>query len=63
MARSGLVTDIGCQDTLLRAEHDQMRLVGVGLKGIVAIAMQDAVSRCRYGSYRKHKKSRRADDS
>lgn len=43
MARDGFVTDIGCKDTLLRAEHDQMRLVGVGLKGIVAIAMRDAV--------------------
>ncbi len=43
VARVGHITDIGCQDTLLRAEHEQMRLVGVGLKGIVAIAMRDAV--------------------
>jgi mannose-1-phosphate guanylyltransferase/mannose-1-phosphate guanylyltransferase/mannose-6-phosphate isomerase len=43
VARAGNATAIGCQDTLLRSESDGLELVGIGLKGIVAIAMPDAV--------------------
>lgn len=36
-------TAIDCEDTLLRSETDAVELVGIGLKNIVAIAMNDAV--------------------
>lgn len=39
----GSVTAIDCQDTLLRSEEDNIHLVGLGLKNIVAVAMRDAV--------------------
>lgn len=34
---------IDCSDTLLRSEADSLRLVGIGLDNIVAVAMPDAV--------------------
>jgi mannose-1-phosphate guanylyltransferase/mannose-6-phosphate isomerase len=34
---------IDCTDTLLRSEADSLRLVGIGLDNIVAVAMPDAV--------------------
>lgn len=40
---SGAVTAIECENSLLRAEQDQVRLVGLGLKNIAAIATRDAV--------------------
>ncbi|MCB6180115.1 mannose-1-phosphate guanylyltransferase/mannose-6-phosphate isomerase [Rhodobacter sp. Har01] len=40
---TGNVTAIGCENTLLRCEDDNIRLVGLGLKNIAAIAMRDAV--------------------
>ena len=43
VATSGAAEAIGCADTLLRAESEGQALVGIGLKGIVAIAMRDAV--------------------
>lgn len=39
----GNATAIACQDSLLRAEGEGMQLVGIGLDGIVAVAMPDAV--------------------
>ncbi|KIT16306.1 mannose-1-phosphate guanylyltransferase/mannose-6-phosphate isomerase [Jannaschia aquimarina] len=36
-------TAIDCEDTLLRSESDQVEVVGIGLKDIVAVAMNDAV--------------------
>ena len=44
VATSGPVTEIGCTDTLLRAEGaGGPHLVGVGLDGIAVVAMPDAV--------------------
>lgn len=40
---SGSVTAIDCSDSYLRSEADGIRLVGLGLKGLVAVAMPDAV--------------------
>ncbi|MCC5999900.1 MAG: mannose-1-phosphate guanylyltransferase/mannose-6-phosphate isomerase [Pararhodobacter sp.] len=34
---------IGCDNSLLRAESDDQRLVGIGLSDIIAVAMPDAV--------------------
>jgi mannose-1-phosphate guanylyltransferase/mannose-6-phosphate isomerase len=34
---------IDCTDTLLRSESDRVELVGIGLEGIIAVAMGDAV--------------------
>jgi mannose-1-phosphate guanylyltransferase/mannose-6-phosphate isomerase len=39
----GGATAIDCRDTLLRSESDGLRLVGIGLDNIVAVAMPDAV--------------------
>lgn len=39
----GAATQIGCSDTLLRSEPEGPELVGLGLDGIVAVAMPDAV--------------------
>ena len=39
----GTATAIDCQNTLLRSESDNIQLVGLGLKDIVAVAMNDAV--------------------
>lgn len=43
VACSGPVTAIDCRNSLLRSEHPDQELVGLGLDGIVAIAMTDAV--------------------
>jgi mannose-1-phosphate guanylyltransferase/mannose-1-phosphate guanylyltransferase/mannose-6-phosphate isomerase len=43
LATSGTVTAIDCRDTYLRSEDPEVRLVGLGLDGIVAVAMHDAV--------------------
>lgn len=43
VATSGAVTALDCHDSYLRSEDAGMRLVGLGLNGIVAVAMRDAV--------------------
>jgi len=43
LAISGPVTAIDCRDSYLRSEDTGLRLVGLGLDGIVAVAMNDAV--------------------
>ncbi len=40
---AGHATAIDCADTLLRSEAEGLELVGLGLSGIVAVAMPDAV--------------------
>lgn len=40
---SARATAISCEDTLLRSENDEVEIVGIGLKGVVAVAMHDAV--------------------
>lgn len=40
---SGSATALDCDDTLLRSEEDQLEIVGIGLKNIIAVAMPDAV--------------------
>ena len=42
-ASFGHVTVLECENSLLRAESDDIELVGIGLKNIVAVAMRDAV--------------------
>ncbi|MGY9045541.1 mannose-1-phosphate guanylyltransferase [Puniceibacterium antarcticum] len=36
-------TAIGCCDTLLRSESERLQVVGIGLKDIIVVAMDDAV--------------------
>ncbi|MCG6901361.1 MAG: mannose-1-phosphate guanylyltransferase/mannose-6-phosphate isomerase, partial [Rhodobacter sp.] len=43
VATSGNALALECRDTLLRSEAEGMELVGIGLDGIVAVAMPDAV--------------------
>ncbi len=43
VATSGAVTQIDCSDSYLRSEDDNIQLVGLGLDGIVAVAMRDAI--------------------
>ena len=43
VATLGPITAIDCHDTLLRAESDTIRLVGIGLTNIVAVATPDGV--------------------
>jgi len=43
VATSGNALALDCRDTLLRSEAEGVELVGIGLEGIVAIAMPDAV--------------------
>jgi mannose-1-phosphate guanylyltransferase/mannose-6-phosphate isomerase len=43
VAVSGAVTVIDCADSLLRSDSDGVELVGIGLKNIIAVAMNDAV--------------------
>ena len=43
VATSGSVTEIDCRDSYLRSEDDNIQLVGLGLNGIVAVAMRDAI--------------------
>lgn len=42
-ALSGQVTALDCEGSLLRSEEEGVALVGIGLRGIVAVAMRDAV--------------------
>jgi mannose-1-phosphate guanylyltransferase/mannose-6-phosphate isomerase len=39
----GSATAIACHDTLLRSDDEGVELVGIGLDGIIAVAMKDAV--------------------
>ena len=43
VATNGHATAIDCTDTLLRSEAEGLHIVGLGLDGIVAVAMPDAV--------------------
>ncbi len=43
VATSGHATAIDCTNTLLRSESDGIELVGIGLDGIIAVALPDAV--------------------
>ncbi|MAW08467.1 MAG: mannose-1-phosphate guanylyltransferase/mannose-6-phosphate isomerase [Halobacteriovoraceae bacterium] len=40
---SGAATAIDCHDTLLRSDSENLEVVGIGLDGIMAVAMNDAV--------------------
>ncbi|MFY0634832.1 MAG: mannose-1-phosphate guanylyltransferase/mannose-6-phosphate isomerase [Vannielia sp.] len=40
---TGEATAIDCDDTLLRSDSDRLEVVGIGLKNVMAIAMNDAV--------------------
>lgn len=40
---SGAATALDCEDSLLRSDSDQLEIVGIGLKNIMAVAMNDAV--------------------
>ena len=40
---TGEATAIDCADTLLRSDSDRLQVVGIGLKNVIAIAMNDAV--------------------
>jgi len=42
-ALSANVTAFDCENTLLRSENEGIELVGIGLKNVVAVAMNDAV--------------------
>ena len=39
----GSATAIDCEDTLLRSDSERLEVVGIGLKNIMAVAMNDAV--------------------
>lgn len=43
LVQEGQVLALDCRDSLLRSEDEGLQLVGIGLEGIVAIAMPDAV--------------------
>ena len=43
LVTQGEATAIDCRDSFLRSEEEGLRLVGLGLDGIVAVAMRDAV--------------------
>ena len=43
VATTGSVTQIDCKDSYLRSEDENIQLVGLGLDGIVAVAMRDAI--------------------
>ncbi len=43
VATAGEATAIDCRNTLLRSDNDGVRLVGIGLKDTIAVAMRDAV--------------------
>lgn len=40
---AGDATAIDCEDTLLRSDSERLEVVGIGLKNIMAVAMNDAV--------------------
>ncbi len=62
---TGPAAALGCRNTLLRAEDPDQALVGLGLDGIVAVAMRDAVLVADMGASQKVKEVvtalRRAD--
>jgi mannose-1-phosphate guanylyltransferase/mannose-6-phosphate isomerase len=41
--QQGSVLALDCRDSLLRSEDEGLQLVGIGLEGIIAVAMPDAV--------------------
>ena len=43
VVQTGRVLALDCRDSLLRSEDEGLQLVAIGLDGIVAVAMQDAV--------------------
>jgi mannose-6-phosphate isomerase-like protein (cupin superfamily) len=43
MVTTGDVTAIDCEDSLLRSDTDGVELVGIGLKDMIVVAMQDAI--------------------
>jgi len=43
VSMSGAVTAIDCDDTLLRSESDGVEVVGIGLRDVLVVAMNDAV--------------------
>ncbi|MBT0957761.1 mannose-1-phosphate guanylyltransferase/mannose-6-phosphate isomerase [Alphaproteobacteria bacterium KMM 3653] len=43
VALTGPATAIDCENTLLRSEDDELEVVGIGLKNVLAVAMPDAV--------------------
>jgi mannose-1-phosphate guanylyltransferase/mannose-6-phosphate isomerase len=43
VALSGAATAIDCRNTLLRSDSGALEIVGIGLEGIIAVAMADAV--------------------
>jgi mannose-1-phosphate guanylyltransferase/mannose-6-phosphate isomerase len=43
VAQSGSVTAIDCQNSLLRSDSEGLELVGIGLRNLVVVAMNDAV--------------------
>lgn len=49
-AVQGRATAIGCENSLLRSDHDGVELVGIGLKNVVAVATRDAVLVAEAGS-------------
>nr|WP_238364761.1 mannose-1-phosphate guanylyltransferase/mannose-6-phosphate isomerase [Mesobacterium pallidum] len=46
----GAATAIDCEDTLLRSDSERLELVGIGLKNVMVIAMNDAVLVADMGS-------------
>lgn len=43
VVQHGNVLALDCRDSLLRSEDEGLQLVGIGLEGIIAVAMSDAV--------------------
>ncbi len=43
VVKKGNVTDIDCKNSLIRSEDNALEIVGIGLKNIIVVAMQDAV--------------------
>lgn len=43
VVQQGSVLALDCRDSLLRSEDEELQLVGIGLDGIIAVAMPDAV--------------------
>ena len=43
VVQQGSVLALDCRDSLLRSEDEGLQLVGIGLEGIIAVAMPDAV--------------------
>ena len=43
VVQEGSVLALDCRDSLLRSEDEGLQLVGIGLEGIIAVAMPDAV--------------------